>query len=65
MTVIQTLRYDVILTSETIYNTDNYKKLLTTMSELLKPTGTMYPYFRTSSSSKGTLKKKKNDLVKT
>jgi SAM-dependent methyltransferase len=36
-------RYDYILTSETIYNPDNHRKLLAVFKECLKPGGVMYP----------------------
>lgn len=36
-------RYDYILTSETIYNPDNQRKLLAVFKECLKPGGVMYP----------------------
>ena len=35
--------YDYILTSETVYNTQNYNKLLHIFKQTLKPHGTMYP----------------------
>lgn len=38
------LKFDVILTSETIYNTDCYEKLLHVMTSCLKRTGIMYPF---------------------
>lgn len=40
----QTNIYDIILTSETIYNVDNYGKLHRLFKRNLKPGGTMYPY---------------------
>jgi hypothetical protein len=36
-------KYDYILTSETIYNPDNYRKLLAVFKECLRPGGVMYP----------------------
>lgn len=41
---VNDLKYDVILTSETIYNPRNQKKLLEALKTLLKPDGTMYPF---------------------
>lgn len=38
-----TTKYDFILTSETIYNPDNYQKLLDIFKELLEPDGIVYP----------------------
>ncbi|EFA10806.2 histidine protein methyltransferase 1 homolog [Tribolium castaneum] len=35
-------KYDFILTSETIYNTNNYKKILSIFKQLLKPTGMIF-----------------------
>lgn len=37
-------KFDVILTSETIYNTDCYEKLLHVMTSCLKSNGIMYPF---------------------
>lgn len=39
--IINNLKYDVILTSETIYNPKNQKKLLSTLKTFLKPGGTI------------------------
>jgi hypothetical protein len=36
-------KYDCILTSETIYNPDNHKKLLAVFKQCLMPDGVMYP----------------------
>jgi SAM-dependent methyltransferase len=36
-------RYDYILTSETIYNPNNHRKLLAVFKQCLKPDGVMYP----------------------
>jgi len=36
-------KYECILTSETIYNPDNHKKLLAVFKECLMPDGVMYP----------------------
>lgn len=38
-------RYDIILTSETIYNTASYPKLHKVFTSVLKKTGIMYPLF--------------------
>jgi len=37
-------KFDYIFTSETIYNTENYPKLLNIFRRLLKKTGVMYPF---------------------
>jgi len=36
-------RYDMILTSETIYSPVSYKKLHNVMASVLRPNGVMYP----------------------
>lgn len=36
------VKFDLILTSETIYNPENYKKLFSLFGSLLKPDGKMY-----------------------
>ena len=36
-------KFDMILSSETIYNADNHEKLLNVFSSCLKPTGIVYP----------------------
>lgn len=38
-------KYDYILTSETIYNPENYKKLIDVFTELLNDNGKMYPLY--------------------
>lgn len=35
-------KFDVILTSETIYNTENYNKIICVLNEKLSPSGTCY-----------------------
>lgn len=42
-TLCEENKFDYIFTSETIYNTNNYKKILTIFKQLLKKTGMMYP----------------------
>lgn len=37
-------KFDYIMTSETIYNTDNYGKLYNLFKQLLKANGRMYPF---------------------
>lgn len=39
-------KFDYILTTETIYNTDNYEKLYTLFKKLLKTKGDMYPFYK-------------------
>jgi hypothetical protein len=36
-------KYECILTSETIYNPENHKKLLAVFKQCLRPGGVMYP----------------------
>ncbi|XP_065341584.1 histidine protein methyltransferase 1 homolog [Cloeon dipterum] len=40
--LVQDVKYDLIFTSETIYNPDCYKKLLKVFKQLLKPEGHVY-----------------------
>lgn len=37
-------QFDYILSSETIYNTNNYKKLIEIFRKCLKKSGIMYPF---------------------
>lgn len=37
-------KFDCIFTSETIYNINNYKKLINIFKNLLKKTGVVYPF---------------------
>lgn len=37
-------KFDFIFTSETIYNTENYRKLHNVFEKLLKKNGAMYPF---------------------
>lgn len=39
----ETLKFDLILTSETIYNADNHQKLCSVFKKCLKNTGCVYP----------------------
>lgn len=41
---IENDNYDFILTSETIYNQENYQKLLDIFMKKLKKNGTVYPF---------------------
>lgn len=43
VTVPEESKFDMILASETIYNTENYDKLLNIFTSCLKPDGVMYP----------------------
>lgn len=40
--------YDLILTSETIYSTQNYAKLLQLFDRKLEPSGVVYPFLKSS-----------------